>query len=975
MKCLKDKLFNNVERHFCLECFPADPDFIINVLDPKVSGFLNKKGLKILHQNVNGIFEKLQSIKNFLSDSKNAPHIMSFSETHTNSKITNAKLKIPGYTLRRKDRVIETHGGVSIYVRDDLKFVRREDLEVDGCEFLWIEIFVQKSKSFLFCSAYRPPDNSKYLDKNFCQKFDNMLNTISLENKETIMLGDFNCDYKVPRDHVDIKELIKTYGFSQLIKEYTRVTKDSKTCIDLCFTTKESFIADTLTYKNSLSDHSMIGVIRKMNCQKYLSKTIKTRDYSKYNPVELKNELRNLPWEKCLISDYNEGWNLFKHYILSTLNKHCPIKEKRVRGKPSPWLTREIKQLIDAREYHLHQSERTEGAVKDDHWNRYKNLRNSINNKIRTAKANHVRAVFRESRNQPNDFWKQIKKCYPVKDTETTQKSFKIDGRLTSDTKTIANAFCSFFAKVWSSLMTSPIIHYTWKTFDHFKYLKNVNRANSMFAFRPVYTPDILKILLATKSSKATGSDQIPAKIIKDIAHEIAAPLTFLINRSLQTGIFPTAEKIAKINPVYKSGDHADIDNYRPISVLNILSKVVERVAYNQLSDYLESNNLLNENQFGFRRKRSTRDAVTKFTDHTRENMDKSKVTGALFMDLRKAFDTVNHGCLLSKLPYYGITGKEVNWFSSYLFLRSQFVSIDGIASNSEFVTHGVPQGSILGPLLFVLLINDLPLQSMNCKVLMYADDTVIYFSHKSIPEIEKCINSDAHRIHHWMRENCLILNPKKGKTEFVLFASRVRPDTATITIDNNVINQPDQYEYLGIQLDSHLNLNDHLQSMYKRVSSRLNMLRKIRHQISPSVAEVIFNAMIQPLVFYCYPVFSCMSNTWSDKFESLFYRAKMVVNSRKKWPTFQTRLRRKIVLDVFKSISAGNSCYEFIKHKKETRNRNCLLRLPQIKSEAGRKMSYYKGAYIFNSLSAKIREEKSLVLFRNLVNEFEFKT
>ena len=522
--------------------------------------------------------------------------------------------------------------------------------------------------------------------------------------------------------------------------------------------------------------------------------------------------------------------------------------------------------------------------------------------------------------------------------------------------------------------MKSPIINFTWKTFNQRKYLQSVNRTNSIFTFSPVYTPETLKVLLATKASKATGSDQIPAKIIKDIAHEIAAPLTFLVNRSLQSGIFPTTEKIAKINPVYKSGEHSDIDNYRPISVLNIISKVVERIAYNQLMDYLESNNLLNENQFGFRRKRSTRDAVTKFTDHIRENMDESKVTGALFMDLRKAFDTVNHSCLLSKLPYYGITGKEINWFSSYLFHRSQVVSIDGVTSKPEFITHGVPQGSILGPLLFVILINDLPLQSMNCKVLMYADDTVIYISHKSIPEIEKCINSDADRINQWLTENCLILNPKKGKTEFIIFASRVRDESATIIINNNVINQPEHYEYLGVKLDSHLNLNSHLEAMYKRVSSRLNMLRKIRHQISPSVAETIFNSMIQPLIFYCYPVFSHMSNTWLEKFESLYSRSKLVINSRKIWPSFQTRLRRKIALDVFKAINAGNEKYSFIKHGTKTRNKK-LLRLPRIKLEAGRKTTYYQGALVFNKLNAEIREQESIVLFKNHVNKFEFKS
>ena len=163
-----------------------------------------------------------------------------------------------------------------------------------------------------------------------------MMNIISRENKETIMLGDFNCDYKVPGDHIDLKALIKTYGYSQLIKDYTRITKTSRTCIDLCFTTNKMTASDTLNYQNSLSDHNLIGINRKMNCKRYLSQTVKSRDYSKYNKENLKNELRDIPWEKCLVTaDFNQGWNLFKHYILSTLGKSCPIKEKKSVENPA----------------------------------------------------------------------------------------------------------------------------------------------------------------------------------------------------------------------------------------------------------------------------------------------------------------------------------------------------------------------------------------------------------------------------------------------------------------------------------------------------------------------------------------------------------------------------------------------------------------------------------------------------------------
>ena len=225
---------------------------------------------------------------------------------------------------------------------------------------------------------------------------------------------------------------------------------------------------------------------------------------------------------------------------------------------------------------------------------------------------------------------------------------------------------------------------------------------------------------------KKRNDDGIPAKMIKDAVYELSAPLTFLINWGLRTSTFPTCEKTAKISPLFKSGDRQNIDNYRPISILNIMSKVTERVVYNQLSEYFETNNLFSNSQYGFRKRRSTKDAVPKLSDDIRTAMDNGYLTGALFLDLRKAFDTVNHGCLLQKLPYYGILGAELNWITSYLFHRSQIVNFDGVTSDEEYITHGVPQGSILGPLLFVCLINDLPEQLTHCRILMYADDTVI---------------------------------------------------------------------------------------------------------------------------------------------------------------------------------------------------------------------------------------------------------
>jgi hypothetical protein len=357
-----------------------------------------------------------------------------------------------------------------------------------------------------------------------------------------------------------------------------------------------------LVYTNSLSDHCLIAINRKANCIRYPSKNIKVRDYSKYNREDLKNEIRNLPWENCLfITDFNQAWNVFKIYLVTAINKHAPLKEKTVRGKSNPWLTREIRNSINTHDYHLRRFKRTNSA---EDWESYKQHRNSVTSKIRNAKANHVRNALKESSGNPSDFWKQIKTCYPTKESYSPSKSFVINGTVTSNVRSIANAFCSFFTKVGSNLMKSTITNFTWKLFNIRNYLRTINPRNSTFKFKPVTVNQVLKVLKLTKTSKAAGIDTIPGRIIKDISNELATPVMFLINKSLESGTFPTYEKTAKITPLHKSGDRSNIDNYRPISVLNVLSKVIERIVYEQLVDYLESRDLFSDYQFGFRRKK-----------------------------------------------------------------------------------------------------------------------------------------------------------------------------------------------------------------------------------------------------------------------------------------------------------------------------------------------------------------------------------
>ena len=315
----------------------------------------------------------------------------------------------------------------------------------------------------------------------------------------------------------------------------------------------------------------------------------------------------------------------------------------------------------------------------------------------------------------------------------------------------IANGFCNFFQTVASKLKRSciPFKEFVWSTPN--EKLLNVN---SIFKFSQVSVPEVKKHLKQLKRKKAEGIDEIPNCILRDCAHELAPPIAHIINLSLKSAQIPEDLKTAKITPIFKDGEKSKYTNYRPISVLPTISKILERCVYNQFIRHLESHNLLSSQQYGFRKKRCTKIATVLFLDEIYKAMDRGNLTGTLFVDLSKAFDTVSHSSILDKFPAYGISGNEKAWFTDYLFHRKMRVNYKGTLSTPLQIHCGVPQDSVLGPLLFLLHFNELPSLLKSCKMIMYADDTVLYYSHKDMKEIEKVLSQDLCTVSKWLHKN-----------------------------------------------------------------------------------------------------------------------------------------------------------------------------------------------------------------------------
>ena len=641
-----------------------------------LSDYCSRRGLKFVHQNVRGLLKNFDLLEALVHKLDSKLDIISVSETHIvdGDASDNEELYVlPGYTLVKRNRKSGKGGGVAIFIKNSVNFKRRIDLENSHLESIWLEIFIKNSKSILIGCFYRPPEGSKYLPSNYNELLNDHLTDIAQQNKETMLLGDFNVNYSVRNDNKEFKSIMNTYGFKQLINKATRTADTSSTIIDLLFTNCPHNINYADVFVTSISDHDMIGGVRKINNVKIPMRTVKCRNYGKYNPDKLCEDVGTIDWEPVYAShDVNAATKHFTTELKNVFDQHAPLIEKRVKDRQCKWLTTEIKREMNKRDM-LHRKAQKSRKLNDKVM--YKKARNSCNNKIRKAKATYHRELINENLTNPKKFWKAIKAVFPTKSKIVNTLSPK------TDSKSAVEKFSYFFKTVVSSLKSKsiPLMDFTWSFITPFN-----PRTKATFKVEYVSKLFVEKELRKLKRDKATGIDDLPPGMLKDCALLISKPLCHIINLSIKTSTVPTIWKVAKITPTFKSGNSSLPENYRPISVLPVLSKILEKAMHNELINYLEQENLLNDCQYGFRSKRSTKLASTLFCDNIRREMDGGKLVGAIYIDLSKAFDTIGHALLLKKLQSYGVHGNELTWFTDYLFNRSQLVDMNNVCSDYE---------------------------------------------------------------------------------------------------------------------------------------------------------------------------------------------------------------------------------------------------------------------------------------------------
>ena len=440
--------------------------------------------------------------------------------------------------------------------------------------------------------------------------------------------------------------------------------------------------------------------------------------------------------------------------------------------------------------------------------------------------------------------WKTINKITNKKSKTTSITKIVVDDEIIEEPEVIANTFNNYFNDV-GTILAQKLPE---STKNPESYIKHEN--GSTFELQGITEDDVFSMAATLPSSKAMGYDRISPKLLKDSVFVITSSLTYIFNQSLLTGVFP----IAIISPIFKSESKLACNNYRPISVLSVVAKVFEKLISNQLSTFLETRGLLTRQRAGFRKKNSKETSLLNSTIEWFINMDKGYLNGVIFLDLEKAFDCVNHDILITKLKLYGCTENTLCWFKSYLTNRRQMCKIGRTISQERVIRCGVPQGSTLGPLLFLLYVNDLPNCLSHSTASMFADDTNLTTSGKSIKDIQNQLNSDLENIHTWLLTNKLTLN--KDKTEYMIISSRQRlakiDDDPNISLDGINIKKVKQAKTLGIVIDEKLLWKNQIDEITTKVSRGIGMLRRMKAYVPQETLRTVYNALIMPHFDYC---------------------------------------------------------------------------------------------------------------------------
>lgn len=818
-----------------------------------INNIKQHNSLSMLHTNIRSLPKQHTYFLAYLSCLNILFSFIGLAETWTTSSNCNL-YNIHGYNSESLYRSSRKGGGVTIFIQNSISYNLRDDLNLmsDSIECIFIEIDKTEFNSkhnIIIGEIYRPPntDISKF-NEHICY----VMQTIGNENKIAFLMGDYNLNHLDINNSTpmkDFSDILNSNLFMPLITKPTRVHNNSHTLIDniYCNSLHNNSPIVNGILMSDLSDHYSIFTIH--NYQNNIPNNklaSKIRIYNKCNTGKFINLLRNHNWSDVLqCSDSKLVYPLFINYYQNIFYQAFPLTHKIIKYKNrKPWLSITLKQQI------IHKNKFFKIFKKYPTFsnkNKYKSMRNNVNNKIKKAEKLHYEHLFSESRDNSKKTWSIIKDIIGSNSQSQPKANFLINNSIVTSEEDICSSFNTYFTNVGINLAKNiPLI-----TANPTSYIKD--SVSNTITYVSCNISEILNIINSLKNS-GPGSDNIPSNVVKLSANYIAAPIAHIINICFNNGIFPDNLKVAKVKPIFKAGKKNIISNYRPISILPVISKIFERILYNRLILFINKHNILSDNQFGFRANRSTCMPISLLVNKISQELDNNNLCISIFIDLSKAFDTISHDILLKKLYTYGVRGTFHNIIKNYLSNRKQFVSFNNSSSNVLSISCGVPQGSILGPLLFLLYINDMTSVSKILFPLIFADDTTLTITGTHLDSTIITANHELNNISRWLYCNKLSLNIKK--TNYIIFNGnkKITPHQL-LHINNTPINRVYDTKFLGVIIDSKLTWGEHLHYIRNKVSRGIGIIHKTRPYLNNQTLVSLYYSFVYPYISYCIEV------------------------------------------------------------------------------------------------------------------------
>ena len=934
-----------------------------------VEDFSKVTGFKIMHLNARSLLPKLDNIRYSFTPHVN---ILCFTETWFRPELVPELLQIKRYQLIRNDRTQKRGGGTCIFLRDEIKYDVITQISDIHIELQALNIKGNNAKKIILLNCYRPPNGNPDIAVDTIKSCLNQID--NLDRCEIIILGDLNLDYidTNSNSHRLLVSIEEEFNLKQIVQTCTRFHRSGSTLIDVILTNiKNTYMSGCINY--NISDHLPIYIVKKRKHIVGEKKYVYCRSYRNYNKDIFQENLRKLDWSILdLLDNIEDMWCMIYKAIEYEVNCMCPYKRIKISINRPEWMNRELLEYEIHRDILFRVYKRSKTQI---NYHRASHARKVYNTLVKEAKQNYMLGKLKEHEKDQKKYWNDVKMLIPEMTSKKVDEiSHPIGGHMCSG-KEANDLMNEYFINIGKELADRLPI-------SNFNPDRNTNSGFQLSTFGEFTTANLFKILKETSLTKSSGLDEISTRLLVDAFYSIPEVLVKFYNFSLKKCQIPNCFKTSRVTPLPKKGDTTLMNNLRPISNTPLPSKILEKYVNSVIYEYMESNNLFFKNQNGFRKGKSTIGAVNEVVNHLYEYKNKGEYSMAIFLDLSKAFNCVNHDILCTKLDKLGIIGECKNLIVEYLENRKQFVMNNGIRSECRTINYGIPQGTVLGPLIYLMYVNDIMESDVRSDLSMFADDTAIVAHGNNLKDTISQITDDIDKLSEWFSYNKLTVNLDKSKCMY--FGKSVQDELVQVNVKGVRLECVNSFTYLGIIIDNKLQFQDHIKKCIKQAGHKIYMLSRIRHCVNKKTALMIFKSMILPYIEYGNIFHGTCTEFYKQKLQVIQNNGlKIALNRSRLYNTvdlhIEARLlpckyRRLLMLqkNTFSQLNDNLPPIHINDIPVPTRAHDAIiLYVPRPNSELFKKSNCYNGPVLWNTLPVYIRSLKEKNEFKLEINKF----